>query len=393
MNLRTALFLPLLASPLCAAQNLNIDFGSTFQGPGAPSAAYAGAAGQAGVWNTVSNFQLYGTPLLDLLGDTAAAFVEGGFYNVASTSGGDNPLTTGDDEALLDDWARLSPSSPFTTQSIRILGLQSGTYDVYVYSFNASNPSTVSEVLVEGRLALIGGSDWTGTHVEGVTYARVCVPVVDQIRITVDDFSAGTPINGIQLVMSGGTCPPPPPFFPSFCRGDGGSQSGCTDCPCNNNIAFNLPGGGCRNSQGRSARLLPRGNPSVSNDTLNFALADATSNTFAILSSGLAAAPANASNPCFGQDSGITFPGFDGLRCVVQGVVRHGTRQTSVAGYVGAAGSNGWGSPGLPVGPGAFAGSTAGQTRYYQVVYRDDPMLGCGTGLNTSQGVEVVFGP
>lgn len=182
----------------------------------------------------------------------------------------------------------------------------------------------------------------------------------------------------------------PPPS--TFCFGDGGDQMGCTDCPCGNNT----PAGaarGCLNSQGMGAELLFSGVASVANDTLRFRMRSGGTNTFAILTSGDARAPAGAAHPCFGTGSGITSIAFDGLRCVVQNVQRHGTRMTDANGDAGVS-TPGWGFPDAPTsGLIAQGGFTAGQTRHYQAVYRDNPLGGCGTGQNTTPGVSVVFLP
>ncbi|MEM7516278.1 MAG: C-type lectin domain-containing protein [Planctomycetota bacterium] len=133
----------------------------------------------------------------------------------------------------------------------------------------------------------------------------------------------------------------PRPFFTESCFGDGGDQMGCTDCPCSNNAPIGSRGG-CLNSAGQSARLLVSGVPDVFSDSLRFEMTGATSNSFAILSSGAAIAPANAANPCFGLNTGIQSPTFDGLRCAVQAIQRHGARATSSSGTVGLT-TPGWG--------------------------------------------------
>ncbi|MEM7517163.1 MAG: hypothetical protein AAF368_09605, partial [Planctomycetota bacterium] len=180
--------------------------------------------------------------------------------------------------------------------------------------------------------------------------------------------------------------------FVESCFGNGGVSAGCTSCPCGND-APSAERGGCSNSAGASARLIARGRPSVSDDTLSVELRGAAPNTFAILSSGASLAPANAANPCFGLNSGITSPFFDGLRCVVQDILRHGTRATDAQGGVGVT-TAGFGPPWGPAG-GLLAanGFVAGQTRHFQIVYRDDPMLGCGTGQNTTQAVSIEMLP
>ncbi len=186
---------------------------------------------------------------------------------------------------------------------------------------------------------------------------------------------------------------------PEFlCNGDGGNQLGCTDCPCANNAIVGTVGG-CLNSADTSAQLQASGSTSVSLPTgdttdLRFALAGAPPTAFCILNSGDAVAPANMGNPCFGLDTGALAAVFDGLRCAVQNTLRHGGRAADSNGDVGIT-NNPWGGEGgPPVGiANAGAGFASGQTRYFQVINRDDPLQVCMRGLNTSQAVEVTFTP
>ena len=176
------------------------------------------------------------------------------------------------------------------------------------------------------------------------------------------------------------------------CSGDGGDQMGCSDCPCNNNAPIGTIGG-CLNPASTSARLLPEGIPSVAADTMRFEMSGGVPSSFAVLTSGGALAPNSPANPCFGLDSGLPAANLDGLRCVVQGVQRHGVRPVDAQGNVGVTGA-GWGPPNGPAG-GLIAqgGFVSGQIRHYQVIYRVDPMLGCMRGQQTSQAVTVTFLP
>lgn len=176
-----------------------------------------------------------------------------------------------------------------------------------------------------------------------------------------------------------------------FCIGDGGDQMGCTPCPCGNED-LSAAGGGCQNSAGDSALLQAEGTGSLSAQDLCFRMRGAVAGSFGVLFSGTAAAPNNPANPCFAQNpgSGVTSVSFDGLRCAVQATQRHGGRPVDVNGEVGAL-TNPWGfcSAGFP-GNSIFA---AGQTRYFQTIYRDFEMAVCMTGLNTTQGVSLTFVP
>lgn len=185
-----------------------------------------------------------------------------------------------------------------------------------------------------------------------------------------------------------------------LCNGDGGDQMGCTNCPCMNNAPMGTIGG-CTNSAGSSSRLHATGDlsaslPAGSTTDLRFSASGMPPTAFGVLISGAAVAPANAMNPCFGQDSGIQSAQFDGLRCAIQSTQRHGGRAANAMGVIDdpSGPSRVWGGESQPnagiAGQGGFA---AGQTRYFQVNHREDAMLGCMRGLNSSQAVRVVFEP
>ncbi|MEM7515627.1 MAG: hypothetical protein AAF368_01705 [Planctomycetota bacterium] len=216
---------------------------------------------------------------------------------------------------------------------------------------------------------------------------------------TLDDLVIVDAVSGIATILdSSGTFQFASPLdlnagaTAEFCFGAGSSVPGCSLCPCNNTPSANA-GGGCSNANGSSGRLFRFGVPSLSNDSLRFQVRGANPSTFGILSSGDNRLPNNAVNPCFGLGSGVSSVALDGLRCTGGGVLRHGTRSTDAQGQIGTT-TPGWGLPDGPMG-GLIAqgGFTAGQTRHYQVFYRENPALSCGTGQNTTQGISVVFLP
>lgn len=184
----------------------------------------------------------------------------------------------------------------------------------------------------------------------------------------------------------------------TFCNGDGGDQMGCTNCPCGNNAVAGTTGG-CLNSSGTSCSLLASGSTSVSlpagvTTDLRFALTGAAGATLCVLLSGSQLAPENPANPCFVQQSGVRSIAFDGLRCAILNIRRHGARNSDTNGAVGTT-NQPWGGEGAPMLgiAQAFGGFMAGETRYFQTIYRDVPTGGCGRGLNTTQAVEIVFTP
>lgn len=178
----------------------------------------------------------------------------------------------------------------------------------------------------------------------------------------------------------------------SFCFGDGGDQLGCTDCPCMNNAPVESTGG-CINGAGGSAHLVALGAPTIGVPALRMEMSGGNPSTFGVLTSGDNQLPANMVNACFGLNSGVTSVALDGLRCVGANGQRHGARPTDTNGDIGLT-TNGWGPPNGPAGGiAAQGGFGVGQTRHFQVFYREDDVLQCLTGQNTSQGVTITFLP
>ena len=117
----------------------------------------------------------------------------------------------------------------------------------------------------------------------------------------------------------------------------------------------------------------------------------AVPDSFAVLVSGNNALP--VAGGCLPGSGIVTPTKNDGLRCVGGGLLRHGLRQSDSVGSVGAS-TPGWGGADAPleglIAQGAF---TAGQTRHFQVFYRDDPELVCMEGQNSTNAVSVSFLP
>ncbi|MEM7516574.1 MAG: hypothetical protein AAF368_06600, partial [Planctomycetota bacterium] len=173
-----------------------------------------------------------------------------------------------------------------------------------------------------------------------------------------------------------------------FCFAGAEDGATCGLCPCGNSLS---PGnwGGCRNGNGTSCRLVASGSPSLTSDTLSFAVTGAGTNTAALLNSADNRLPAMGACPV-GSGIGIS-TALEGLRCVGGALLRHGVRGVDLDGN--SVNPWGFGSPNPPGGILASGGFTIGQTRHFQVIYRDDFQSGCGTALNTSNGVSVTVAP
>jgi M6 family metalloprotease-like protein len=146
----------------------------------------------------------------------------------------------------------------------------------------------------------------------------------------------------------------------SYCSGDGSG----TPCPCANTGA---PGAGCANSSSVGSTLTASGSSSILADDLVFHAAGLLPGQAALLFSGF-----NQIN----GGNGLQFG--DGLRCVGGQITRLNVRIPD------ASGDASWG-PGMA----AVHGWISGETRTFQVWYRDSIGSSCGTGFNLSNGLSV----
>jgi hypothetical protein len=141
--------------------------------------------------------------------------------------------------------------------------------------------------------------------------------------------------------------------------------TGVRFCPCNNNQAGE---GGCANSSGVGGVLEGEGTDGVTNDDLEFHAHQLAPLSTAVLFQGTAS-----------QAGGAGIPFGDGKLCVGGSITRLGVVQTDPLGDAA------WG-PGLA----SQGGWVSGETRYFQVWYRD--LSGpCGTDVNMTNGLEVTF--
>lgn len=177
--------------------------------------------------------------------------------------------------------------------------------------------------------------------------------------------------------------------FTTICNGDGGDQMGCTNCPCGNEQPQGSVGG-CLNSNGTGGQIVASGVPSASNDTFRLEAMGLNPSTLAVLFSGANALPNFGACP---QGSGVPAAAFDGLRCAGGNFTRQGNRAIDGNGDVGVT-NNGWGGvSGPPIGLIAQGGYVAGQTKHFQVLYREFPDQVCMRGVNTTNAVTVTFQP
>jgi hypothetical protein len=193
------------------AQEVNLDIGLA---NGSPSTSYGAAPAQAGSWNRMTSSG--GCVLVDTSGAPTSAQVSSSVQHSFNFSA-NNPLTTGDDELLLD-------AGHDGALTLNFAGLANGEYQVYTYAWAPDNHTTYfTNVAVPGSqdaVQSVGGANWTGVHVQGATYAMHRKTVTNgalQIVCTVGNLYAT--VNGVQLRRS--------PSALSYCSAKTNSL-GCT---------------------------------------------------------------------------------------------------------------------------------------------------------------------
>ncbi len=154
-----------------------------------------------------------------------------------------------------------------------------------------------------------------------------------------------------------------------FCFGYGLAAGG-VDCPCNN-VAVAGSGTGCTNSTGLGALLVGNGTTSVANDQFVLYGSQMTGGFCIVVQGSLLVPPA--------------FQG-DGTRCIGGNLLRLRTKPVVAGGVIYPQS----GEPAISV---LGLVPPTGGVRGYEFVYRNPVASPCGTGLNVSNGVSVVWQP
>jgi hypothetical protein len=341
-----------LAAP-ASAQGFNIDVSAVY---GTPGPGFAAGGAQPGVWTSVGATQ--GTyPLLSLSGAPTSATITcvgTGSYDFSYN----NPGTSGDDQALMDDAS--DPTSIGATWTIN--GVAAGDYVLYTYAWAPDSSGFYSNVSVAGSpdpVQSVGGA-WSGFYTPGLTHAvhHITVASGGSIGMSISVSVSFATLNGFQLVEDNAAI--------LHCEPGSGSVIAC---PCGNPPAGT--GLGCDNSDlTGGASISTLGQSNLAADTLRFRTSGGLNLSTNILMQGTALNPTGV---VFGQ----------GVRCT-DGALLRLYIQAAVGGSITVPG------PGeLSVSAQATSlGDTilSGTVRYYMAYYRDPTVLGGCPSTSTFNG-------
>jgi hypothetical protein len=291
---------------------------------------------------------------------------------------GNHPLTTGEDEALLDD--RYSGDDFNVVWTFQ--GLAPGNYviDTIIVENNGSCLLRTLGVDVHGSPdpVLYVGGQWSGSYVLGVTtipgitatnYARHTKTVTDG-TLSIEIFVAEkihdyVRVCGFQLNLA------EEDFLGTFqCFGDGTAGA----CPCGNSGFFAF---GCQNSAGTGGAFLRASGTAVPDTAVLHAIGEMPTSLTIFLQGNATVGP---------------LPFGDGLRCA-GGILKRLYSKSASGGAVSAPGP---GDPSITARSAALGDTIPpGDRRYYQTYYRDNNPAFCpipqGNTFNSSNVVKIVW--
>ncbi|MDP6409463.1 MAG: hypothetical protein QGI46_08810 [Planctomycetota bacterium] len=259
--------------------------------------------------------------------------------------------------ALIDEMIELSehPRLGLIVKGV-VVGEQRGATHLGLGLFQTDR---ADELLWSGAVKALAavGSEITFTLVPGGSETRIGIDRDEDGHYDRDELDYGSdPADPDDYPLPTGV---------PFCLGDGGG----TACPCTNED----PGGpgGCANSTGAGALLYGEGVPNTAADSLILRGSNLLGSQPALLFQGTTA---------LNGGSGVPFG--DGLRCSGGGVIRIHVLVPDASGTVAYPQA---GDPSISQ-DGAVS---PGDTRYYQLWYRDPNGGPCGSGFNLTNGFAV----
>jgi hypothetical protein len=310
---------------------------------------------------------------------SADILVPGQKLRITFTAGVATPVP----DTLMIHMGIISVLQPFTVRSADVFD---GT--TLLGSYNSSSFGTYSGPLSMNPYGSLAapGSPWMFDSSGTMPFTSIQNGTIQGvIEIYIQTGSVDIPLNQVNLSLqqatgpnSGFICNPAPTITfigvvspstgTSFCPGDGSG----TACPCGNNSLTGSESG-CLSSLGQGAKLVGSGSASVSNDT------------FVLQGSQMPNSSALYFQGTTQQAGGVGAVFGDGLRCAGGTIIRLGTKTNSAgASQYPAAGDV------LISVKGSLA---SGNTRTYQVWYRNAAAFCTSATFNLSNGVQVQWGP
>jgi hypothetical protein len=352
------------------SQSINVDFEPVGANFGQPSTNYGAAAQSPGYWNSVSQSSV--TNLVAANGAATGVSLSTNasldFFTQTNWPG-----TSGDDQALLDDYDH--PDDFVISWTFE--GLASGNYQAYaiIVGNNIGRLRVTVDFSPDPEEYVFGG--WNGTYTEGGSgfpsyysnYTRHTKTVTDgRIRINIavaDKIHDYVFVNGIQLVKDGEILVGIPQCF-----GDGSGAP----CPCLNS---GTTAHGCQNSAGTGGALLTA-TGTTSPDTVVLHASGELPSALSIFLQG----NATVGPVVYG----------DGLRCA-GGILK---RLYTGGASGGSISRPGMGDPSITARSAALGDPIPpGERRYYQVYFRDANPGFCpaptGNTFNISNAVKVTW--
>jgi len=253
-------------------------------------------------------------------------------------------------------------------------------FDVPSFSLSGTVALSVKpqDLVVRGTCVTIVGGNWNvSSGPNGVGFGHEgSVVTVDTVGLVVtQDVLTGLPPSEMIPTPSGNSALVPSTFIDGLLRIDfagSGMSTVCfgdgsgTICPCGNAGAN---GEGCANSTGVGGLLSGAGTPSVAADTVVISGSQLPASTPGLYFQG---------NNVLNGGAGVIFG--DGLRCAGGNI----KRLKVVSAQGGQSHFPSGGSPSVSV----RGGAVAGDTRYYQLWYRD-PTGPCNGGFNVTNALRV----
>jgi hypothetical protein len=207
MKTLVRLFVLAALVPAACAQSFNVDVDGippSSPGIGVPSATFGGAVHQPGTWNEICGYEVGPFQLLDITGRHTNVFCQR-TDRLGAISAWDDPMTSGDFQALMDDGHNTVLTSGQGV-TYHVTGLAPGRYVITTYARSPMSVFALTRVTVSGSDSpnpqVVGGPlSAADTFGAGVTHAIHVVTLNAglPLTITAEAQSMYGFVNGFQI--------------------------------------------------------------------------------------------------------------------------------------------------------------------------------------------------